>query len=66
MICGRRRTGTVLTEVHLPPISRVSLRAVHSSVPPLSRIEDAQLYPTLQVQNSEKDRPTPMEGSILR
>jgi hypothetical protein len=66
MICGRRRSDTVLIEVDSLPISRVSPRAVHFSVRRLSRIEDAQFYLTQRVRNSEKDRPTRMEGSILR
>jgi len=66
MICGRRRIGTVLTEVDSPPKSRVLPELVHSSVRLLSRIEDAHLYRKRQVRNSEKDRPIPMEESILR
>jgi hypothetical protein len=66
MICGRRRSDTVLIEVGWPPKSRVLPEPVRSSVRPLSRIEDAQLYPIQQVRNSEKDRPTPMKGSILK
>jgi hypothetical protein len=43
MICGRRRSDTVLIEVGWPPKSRVLPELVRSSVRPLSRIEDAQL-----------------------
>jgi hypothetical protein len=66
MICGRRRTGTVSTEVDSPPKWRVSPEPGPSSVPLLSMIEDAHFCPTQQVRNSEKDRPMPMKGSILR
>jgi len=66
MICGLRRSDTILIEVDWLPVSRVLPNVVHSLVQPLSRIEDAQLYPIQQVGNSEKDQPTRVEGSILR
>jgi hypothetical protein len=66
MICGRRRNDKASTEVDCQPKSRVLLESAHSSARRLSKIEDARLYPTQQVQNSEKDRPTPMEESTLK
>jgi hypothetical protein len=66
MICGRRRSDMASIEVDWPPILHVLPEAVQSSVRPLSQIEDAQLYPTRQVQISEIDPPMPMERLILR
>jgi len=65
MICARRRTDTVLIEVDWPPRLRVLPEAAHFLVQPLSRIEDAQLCSTQRVRNSEKDRLTLREESIL-
>jgi len=66
MICGRRRNDKASIEVDSQPKSRVLRESERFSVRRLSKIEDAHLYPTQQVRNSEKDRPIPMEGSILR
>jgi hypothetical protein len=66
MIYVRRRNDTALIEVDSLPRLRVLPEAAHSSVRRLSRIEDAQLYPTQQARNSEKDRPTPMKEPVLR